>query len=93
MLCYSDKGVLHIKAGNFPAHHRKMSGFVVGYCGSRIYCLNVQSMKSVDVPQSAPMYQYLDRGKFKYAVFVIKKLQVKKIIFSSTVLKQTKCDS
>jgi len=67
MLCYSDKGVLHIKAGNFPAHHRKMSGFVVGYCGSRIYCLNVQSMKSVDVPQSAPMYQYLDRGKFKQA--------------------------
>lgn len=65
MLCYSGKGFLCIKAGNFPAHHRRMQGFVVGYCGSRIFCLHGNSMRPFDVPQSAPMYQYLDRRMFK----------------------------
>lgn len=64
MLCYSDKGYLNIKAGSFPSHQRRMNGFVVGYCGSRIFCLQVHSMKSIDVPQSAPMYQYLDHKQF-----------------------------
>lgn len=65
MLCYSGKGVLCIKAGDFPAHQRKMQGYVVGYCGSRIFCLHVHAMRAVDVPQSAPMYQYLERKMYK----------------------------
>ncbi|CAK8675911.1 intraflagellar transport protein 122 homolog [Clavelina lepadiformis] len=67
MLCYSGKGFLGIKAGSFPTHQRRLNGFVVGYCGSRIYCLHVHAMKSVEVPQSAPMYQYLDRQMYSQA--------------------------
>ncbi|XP_077972109.1 intraflagellar transport protein 122 homolog [Styela clava] len=67
MLCYSGKGMLSIKAGNFPAHQRKMQGYVVGYCGSRIFCLHIHAMRAVDVPQSAPMYQYLERKMFDEA--------------------------
>jgi len=40
-------------------------GFVVGFTGSKIFCLHVYAMSSVEVPQSAPMYQYLEKSKFK----------------------------
>uniref|UniRef100_H2Z1N2 Intraflagellar transport protein 122 homolog n=1 Tax=Ciona savignyi TaxID=51511 RepID=H2Z1N2_CIOSA len=67
MLCYSGKGHLGIKAAGFPSQQRRMNGFVVGYCGSRIFCLHVHAMRAVDVPQSAPMYQYLDRQMYEEA--------------------------
>ncbi|KAK5894894.1 hypothetical protein CesoFtcFv8_011539, partial [Champsocephalus esox] len=67
MLCFSGNGYLNIKASNFPVHQQKMQGFMVGYNGSKIFCLHVYSMLAVEVPQSAPMYQYLERKMFKEA--------------------------
>ena len=67
MLCFSGGGMLNIKAANFPVHQQKVPGFVVGFCGSRIFCLHVYNMSSVEVPQSTPMYQYLDRKTYKDA--------------------------
>ncbi|XP_034446524.1 intraflagellar transport protein 122 homolog isoform X2 [Hippoglossus hippoglossus] len=67
MLCFSGSGYLNIKASNFPVHQQKMQGFVVGYNGSKIFCLHVYSMSAVEVPQSAPMHQYLERKMFKEA--------------------------
>ncbi|XP_013914619.1 PREDICTED: intraflagellar transport protein 122 homolog isoform X2 [Thamnophis sirtalis] len=67
MLCFSGGGYLNIKASNFPVHQQKLQGFVVGYNGSKIFCLHVFSMTAVEVPQSAPMYQYLERKLFKEA--------------------------
>ena len=40
-------------------------GFVVGFSGSKIFCLHVYAMSSVEVPQSAPMYQYLEKKLYK----------------------------
>ena len=51
MLCYSGNGFLSIKAGNFPAHQQKLQGFVVGFTGSKIFCLHIYSMTTVEVPQ------------------------------------------
>ncbi|XP_069340501.1 intraflagellar transport protein 122 homolog isoform X6 [Eulemur rufifrons] len=67
MLCFSGGGYLNIKASTFPVHQQKLQGFVVGYNGSKIFCLHVFSMSAVEVPQSAPMYQYLDRKMYKEA--------------------------
>ncbi|XP_064012187.1 intraflagellar transport protein 122 homolog isoform X2 [Pogoniulus pusillus] len=67
MLCFSGGGYLNIKASNFPVHQQKLQGFVVGYNGSKIFCLHVFSMSAVEVPQSAPMYQYLERKMFTAA--------------------------
>ncbi|XP_016309538.1 intraflagellar transport protein 122 homolog isoform X2 [Sinocyclocheilus anshuiensis] len=67
MLCFSGSGYLNIKASNFPVHQQKLQGFVVGYNGSKIFCLHVYSMAAVEVPQSAPMYQYLERRMFQEA--------------------------
>ncbi|KAI0240368.1 intraflagellar transport 122 [Lamellibrachia satsuma] len=39
-------------------------GFVVGFTGSKIFCLHVYAMSSVEVPQSTPMYQYLEKNKY-----------------------------
>jgi hypothetical protein len=49
MLCFSGNGQLHIKAANFSMHTQKLQGFVVGFSGSQIYCLNVDSVTTVDV--------------------------------------------
>ncbi len=67
MLCYSGNNTLSIKASDFPAHQQKMMGFVVGFSGSKIFCLHVYSMTSIDVPLSAPMYQYLERKDLSLA--------------------------
>uniref|UniRef100_A0A3B3BRP5 Intraflagellar transport protein 122 homolog n=1 Tax=Oryzias melastigma TaxID=30732 RepID=A0A3B3BRP5_ORYME len=52
MLCFSGNGYLNIKASNFPVHQQKMQGFVVGYNGSKIFCLHVYFMSAVEVPQA-----------------------------------------
>ncbi|XP_067933831.1 intraflagellar transport protein 122 homolog isoform X2 [Watersipora subatra] len=70
MLCFSGFGLLNIKASSFPIHQQKMQGFVVGFMGSKIFCLNVYTMTGVDVPQSAQMYQYLEKKMFKEAYAV-----------------------
>ena len=62
MLCYSGANTLSIKANDFPAHQQKMQGFVVGFSGSKIFCLHVYSMTTIEVPLSSQMYQYLDKG-------------------------------
>ncbi|KAL4669900.1 hypothetical protein H8959_008454 [Pygathrix nigripes] len=41
MLCFSGGGYLNIKASTFPVHWQKFQGFVVGYNGSKIFCLHV----------------------------------------------------
>lgn len=64
MLCFSGNGYLNIKSSNFPIHQQKLMGFVVGFSGSKIFCLKMNSIMSVDVPQSASMYQYLEKKLF-----------------------------
>ena len=44
-----------------------MTGFVVGFSGSKIFCLHVYSMTTIEVPLSSPMYQYLDQNNLQYA--------------------------
>lgn len=67
MLCFSSNGYLNIKASNFPVHQRKMQGYVVGFTGSKIFCLKDFTMQAVDVPQSAPMTQYIEKKMFHTA--------------------------
>ncbi|XP_065909716.1 intraflagellar transport protein 122 homolog [Dysidea avara] len=70
MLCFSYGGHIHIKASNFPVHTQKHPGFVVGYTGSKIFCLSASSMYTVDVPQSTAMLQYLERKMYKDAYII-----------------------
>ncbi|MCL4121553.1 UNVERIFIED_CONTAM: hypothetical protein GTU68_061156, partial [Idotea baltica] len=67
MLCFSGNNTLNIKASSFPTHQQKLQGFVVGFSGSKIFCLHIYNMSTIEVPQSAPMYQYLDKKMFNDA--------------------------
>mmetsp|Transcript_5353 Transcript_5353/g.11710 ORF Transcript_5353/g.11710 Transcript_5353/m.11710 type:complete len:1236 (+) Transcript_5353:188-3895(+) len=67
MFCYSGNGMLSIKTGDFPLHQQKLQGFVVGFKGSKIFCLHYVSMQTIDVPQSASMYRYLERKDYENA--------------------------
>eukprot|EP00798_Chlamydomonas_sp_ICE-L_P028208 gene28208-31309_t len=74
MFCYSGNGMLSIKTGDFPLHQQKLQGFVVGFkelqgfvVGFKIFCLHYVSMQTIDVPQSASMYRYLERKDFDNA--------------------------
>eukprot|EP00735_Rhodelphis_limneticus_P013896 TRINITY_DN7858_c0_g1::TRINITY_DN7858_c0_g1_i1::g.23657::m.23657 TRINITY_DN7858_c0_g1::TRINITY_DN7858_c0_g1_i1::g.23657 ORF type:complete len:1206 (-),score=375.70,sp/A8WGF4/IF122_XENTR/55.15/0.0,WD40/PF00400.27/1e+02,WD40/PF00400.27/1.8e-10,WD40/PF00400.27/5.9e+02,WD40/PF00400.27/14,WD40/PF00400.27/0.33,WD40/PF00400.27/13,WD40/PF00400.27/0.039,WD40/PF00400.27/1.9e+02,Coatomer_WDAD/PF04053.9/43,Coatomer_WDAD/PF04053.9/56,Coatomer_WDAD/PF04053.9/70,Coatomer_WDAD/PF04053.9/0.32,Coatomer_WDAD/PF040 len=61
MFCWSGNGVLNIKTGDFPLYTRKLQGFVVGFKGSKIFCLHYASMQTIDVPQSASLYRYIEK--------------------------------
>ncbi|XP_073975880.1 intraflagellar transport protein Oseg1 isoform X2 [Rhodnius prolixus] len=65
MLCFSGNNTLSIKASNFAEHQLKIQGFVVGFCSSKIFCFHQNKMSTIDVPLSAPMYQYLEKKLFR----------------------------
>ena len=67
MICFSSNGFLNIKASNFPVHQKKMNGYVVGFSGSKIFCLQNLTMTAIDIPQSAPMNQYIEKRQFDAA--------------------------
>ena len=67
MLCYSGNGQLSIKTGDFPLHTQALQGFVVGFKGSKIFCLHYLNMQTIDVPQSASLYRYLELKDFQRA--------------------------
>jgi intraflagellar transport protein 122 len=45
MLCYSGNGKLNIKTGDFPVYRQKLQGYVVGFQGSKIFCLHRLAMQ------------------------------------------------
>ncbi len=67
MICFSGNGILSIKAGMSPPHQQKMTGFVVGFKGSKIFSLNASAMVTIDVPQSASMDQHLEAKDLRKA--------------------------
>jgi len=67
MLAYSGSNMLCIKTGSFPPHMQKLQGFVVGFKGSKIFCLHYISMQTIDVPQSASLYRYIEKKDFETA--------------------------
>src|SRR4051794_39124383 len=70
MFCYSGQGQLCIKTGDFPLHKQALQGFVVGFKGSKIFCLHFLTMQTIDVPQSASLYRYLDKRDYANAYAV-----------------------
>lgn len=67
MLAFSGNNSLAIKVADFPSHQQKLTGFVVGLTGSQVFCLNGATMTTIDLPLSAPMFQYIEKRMFKEA--------------------------
>ncbi|EEB18094.1 conserved hypothetical protein [Pediculus humanus corporis] len=67
ILCFSCNDVLSIKVSNFPINHQKLSGVAVGFSGSKLFCLNDSTMTTIEVPLSAPLFQYMEKKMFSEA--------------------------
>ncbi|KAL3283924.1 hypothetical protein HHI36_018092 [Cryptolaemus montrouzieri] len=67
MIAFSGNNSLSIKVSNFSPFRQKVVGFVVGLSGSKAFCLNGQTMSILELPLSAPMYQYIDRKMYREA--------------------------
>eukprot|EP00658_Telonema_sp_P-2_P030761 TRINITY_DN23172_c0_g1_i6.p1 TRINITY_DN23172_c0_g1~~TRINITY_DN23172_c0_g1_i6.p1 ORF type:complete len:927 (-),score=291.38 TRINITY_DN23172_c0_g1_i6:285-2963(-) len=67
MLCFSGNSTLAIKTADFPIHQQKLQGFVVGFKGSKVFCLHYQYMQTIDVPQSQSMQRYVEIKEFDKA--------------------------
>ncbi|KAI9343877.1 WD40-repeat-containing domain protein [Zopfochytrium polystomum] len=67
LLCFSGNGILTIKAGNFQSCQQKMQGFVVGFKGSKVFCLHIYTMTTLDIPHTTTIDRYIERKEFQRA--------------------------
>lgn len=59
MLCFTGGGNLWVKTSNFSSFHQHLKGFVVGFCGTKIFCLQQNSVLTLEVSQTSSMRYYL----------------------------------
>ncbi|XP_044767186.1 intraflagellar transport protein 122 homolog [Coccinella septempunctata] len=70
MLAFSGNNSLAIKVSEIIPFKQKLPGFVVGLSGSKAFCLNGQTMTTIQLPLSAPMYQYIDKKMYREAYHI-----------------------
>ncbi|XP_035207388.1 intraflagellar transport protein 122 homolog [Stegodyphus dumicola] len=70
MLCFTGAGLINIKVENFNVQQQKFQGFVIGFCGAKVFCLHFNSISTIDIPLSASMYQYIEKKMFNKAYSV-----------------------
>eukprot|EP00457_Paulinella_chromatophora_P000660 gb/GEZN01000660.1/.p1 GENE.gb/GEZN01000660.1/~~gb/GEZN01000660.1/.p1 ORF type:complete len:1240 (-),score=215.56 gb/GEZN01000660.1/:187-3660(-) len=68
LLCYSnrDSGQLSIRLADHPvsSQPQQAQSFVVGFIGSKIFCLHYLNMNSLEVPQGRAMHHFLSHDDF-----------------------------
>ena len=67
MLAYTGQDSLFIKCRDLPAQQQRLPGYVVGFKGSKIFCLNDNNMNTIDVPQSSTFFRFLEKKDFAMA--------------------------
>jgi len=67
MLCWTGGHELCIRTGSFPVSRDMKQGFVVGFKGSKVFCLQHVSMEIVDISQSLTMHRYIEEQQFAKA--------------------------
>ncbi|XP_060809658.1 intraflagellar transport protein 122 homolog isoform X1 [Amyelois transitella] len=70
LLSLSGGGLLSIKAGLFPAATQPLVGSVVGFQGGRVFCLQANSMQTINVPLSHAVHQNIQQKMFTEAYAV-----------------------
>lgn len=64
MLAYTGQDSLYIKCRDMPAQQQRLPGYVVGFKGQKIFCLNDGNMNTIDVPQSTTFFRFLEKKDF-----------------------------
>ncbi|KAI8430718.1 hypothetical protein MSG28_000902 [Choristoneura fumiferana] len=66
----SGGGRLAIKAAHFPPATQPLLGSVVGFQGGRVFCLQSNTMQTINVPLSHAVHQYVQQKMFNEAYAV-----------------------
>ena len=64
MLAYTGQDTLYIKTREMPSSQQKLPGAVVGFKGSKIFCISDTAMNTIDVPQSSTFFKFLAEKDF-----------------------------
>lgn len=64
MLAYTGQDTLYIKTREMPSSSQKLPGQVVGFKGSKIFCISDTAMNTIDVPQSSTFFKFLGEKDF-----------------------------
>ena len=67
MLAYTGADTLYIKTREMPSSQQKLPGSVVGFKGSKIFCISDTAMNTIDVPQSSTFFEFLSKKDFSMA--------------------------
>ena len=67
MLAYTSHDTLFIKTREAQPSAQKLPGSVVGFKGSKIFCISDASMNTIDVPQSSTFHGFLGQKDFYMA--------------------------
>ncbi|KYK67077.1 WD domain, G-beta repeat-containing protein [Toxoplasma gondii TgCatPRC2] len=67
MLAYTGNNTLSVRHGTLKPRSQRVQGLVVGFRGSKIYCLKSQSIQTCNFPQSASLYPYIGMKDFAAA--------------------------
>jgi len=67
MLAYTSQDTLFIKTREAMPSQQKLPGSVVGFKGSKIFCISDSSMNTIDVPQSSTFHGFLAQKDFYMA--------------------------
>lgn len=67
MLAYTSADTLFIKTREANPSQQKLPGNVVGFKGSKIFCISDSQMNTIDVPQSSTFYGFLHQKDFYMA--------------------------
>ncbi len=68
VLAYSNENnVLSIKTGDFQPIPQKLNGIIVGFKNSKVFALQGNNMNTIDVPQTATLFRFVESKVFSKA--------------------------
>ena len=67
MLAYTGPHSLCVKSLNHLVYHQSLKGFVVGFCGCKVFCLIANSVVTAEVSQTTSMNRFIEGGSFDQA--------------------------
>ena len=67
MLAYIGSHNLCVKSANHLVYQQSLKGFVVGFCGCKVFCLIEETVVTVEVSQTASMNRFIEGASFDQA--------------------------
>lgn len=68
VLAYSNESnMLYIKTGNYQPISQKLVGIIVGFKNSKVFALQSNTMNTIDVPQTATLFHFIEAKLFTKA--------------------------